>query len=52
MIQLHCDTDKDLETGQIFCLTHQKFVCVVCKMPFEPETDTDAKCKNCEKTVL
>lgn len=42
-----CETDRDMETGQMFCLTHQEYICSICKSGFVPKTDQQAKCANC-----
>ncbi len=44
----HCITDEDQETGQVFCITHQTFVCAIGKHSFTPSNDHETVCVPCK----
>lgn len=44
-LQKCCESDKDLETGEMFCLTHQTKICAICRVPIDEE---EKLCQNCE----
>lgn len=48
IIRACCDSDRDMETGEMFCLTHQTKICAVCRIPVG---DEEIKCRRCQEEM-